>query len=45
MWLGKVEFVRKHIDIIFIVIVLVSIAPLLLAAAKKFLAQRRTPAA
>ncbi|MET9328982.1 VTT domain-containing protein [Tsukamurella sp. NPDC003166] len=45
VWLGKVEFVRNHIDIIFIVIVLVSVLPIALGAVKKYLAGRRTDAA
>lgn len=45
VWLGRFAVVRDHIDIIFIVIVLASIAPLLIGAAKKVLANRRAPAA
>ncbi|GAA1086848.1 VTT domain-containing protein [Tsukamurella spumae] len=44
-WLGKVEFIRNHIDIIFIVIVLVSVLPIALGAARKYLAGRRADAA
>ncbi|KXO99640.1 DedA family protein [Tsukamurella pseudospumae] len=45
VWLGKITWVRQHIDIIFIVIVLVSVLPIALGAVKKYLAGRRTDAA
>ena len=45
VWLGKIDWVRTHIDMIFIGIVLVSVLPIALGAAKKFLAGRRSDAA
>ncbi|MFC7754343.1 VTT domain-containing protein [Tsukamurella soli] len=42
VFLGKIEFVRKNIDAIFVVIVIVSVLPIAFEALKRFRSARRT---
>ncbi|MFF2843204.1 DedA family protein [Paenarthrobacter sp. NPDC057981] len=43
-WLGQFEWVGKNIDIIFIVIVLISVIPILVEVARGFVAKRKAAA-
>ncbi len=45
VWLGKIDWVRNNIDLIFIAIVLVSVLPIVWGVVKKYLAGRRADAA
>ena len=43
--LGEIQFIRDHIDLILIVIVLVSVLPMIIAGTRKILARRKLAAA
>ncbi|MGW0042984.1 VTT domain-containing protein [Rhodococcus sp. NPDC003348] len=43
--LGQIGFIRDNVDLIFIVIVLVSVIPIAVEVGKRYLASRRAPAA
>ncbi|MEO7078316.1 VTT domain-containing protein [Rhodococcus sp. BP22] len=43
--LGQIDFIREHVDIIFIVIVLVSVLPIVIEVGKRMIRARKTPLA
>ncbi|MET4047965.1 hypothetical protein BJD99_17870 [Rhodococcus sp. 1163] len=43
--LGQIDFIREHVDIIFIVIVLVSVLPIVIEVGKRMIKARKTPLA
>lgn len=43
--LGQIQFIRDHVDIIFILIVLVSVLPIVIEVGKRMLKARKTPLA
>ncbi|MDJ0393327.1 VTT domain-containing protein [Rhodococcus sp. G-MC3] len=43
--LGQIDFIREHVDIIFIIIVLVSVLPIAIEVGKRMLKARKTPLA
>ncbi|QCB49049.1 DedA family protein [Rhodococcus sp. PAMC28707] len=43
--LGQIDFIREHVDIIFIIIVLVSVLPIVVEVGKRMIKARKTPLA
>ncbi|MCZ4080458.1 VTT domain-containing protein [Rhodococcus sp. H36-A4] len=43
--LGQIDFIREHVDIIFIIIVLVSVLPIVIEVGKRMIKARKTPLA
>ncbi len=43
--LGQIDFIREHVDIIFIIIVLVSVLPIVIEVGKRMINARKTPLA
>ncbi len=41
--LGQIDFIREHVDIIFVIIVLVSVLPIVFEVGKRMLKARKTP--